>query len=305
MAKRNAENRWHRREWLTMAASVFVVGCNRKRPAMNASQVRRAEHVTSLTRVDAMAKFTTSKPPVDLTARFPEFKALAKITHRLHPRYGDEPGPHESKLGGQFLWPIDEPWPAGMHPVLQVRLDDAPPQCPFMPGTDLLQLLWTADEKLLRAVVAWRKSESVTGTLHAISLNEQSNFDRIPVPCRLHPERVVEWPSLGVLPAHGRDTLRTIAEYETQLSAAPGTKIGGYGFQLTATEIPACTTCRRGMDFLLTVSPHEWTHPRWRPAEETDDRHRRDIGLSFDEARGCHVFVCRRCPLWPIATRLA
>jgi hypothetical protein len=54
---------------------------------------------------------TTPPPPIDITAFFPELAPLARRTVRLHPRRGPEPGPGESKVGGTFLWPSDEPWP--------------------------------------------------------------------------------------------------------------------------------------------------------------------------------------------------
>jgi hypothetical protein len=292
--------RIRRRDWLA-SGLLAVAGCGRN---SDPSRVRRDRHRAAVERVPGRFTLSTPAVPIDLAAAHPEFKSLTKIAHRLHPRFGDEPGPRDSKLGGQFFWPDDEPLPKGMHPVLQLRLDDAPPQCPFLPGTDLMQLLWTADDKPLKAIVAWRKESDVTGSLATMPSTATANLDRVPVPCRLFPERVVEWPSLGVLPLHGRDKLQSIAGYDETLSAATGTKIGGYGHRLTAEQIPACSTCRRGMDFLLTVDSLEWTNDRWRPVEERDDRHVGDAGLSFGDATACHVFVCRRCQEWPIAVRV-
>lgn len=54
---------------------------------------------------------TTPRPPLDITAFFPELVPLARQAVRLHPRRGPEPGFRESKLGGTFLWPMNEPWP--------------------------------------------------------------------------------------------------------------------------------------------------------------------------------------------------
>ncbi|BCL80942.1 hypothetical protein ccbrp13_34070 [Ktedonobacteria bacterium brp13] len=58
-----------------------------------------------------MQKRTTPPPPLDITAFFPELAPLARRAVRLHPRRGPEPGPGESKVGGTFLWPANEPWP--------------------------------------------------------------------------------------------------------------------------------------------------------------------------------------------------
>jgi hypothetical protein len=58
-----------------------------------------------------MQKRTTPPPPLDIAALFPELAPLARRAVRLHPRRGSEPGPGESKVGGTFLWPANEPWP--------------------------------------------------------------------------------------------------------------------------------------------------------------------------------------------------
>jgi hypothetical protein len=126
-------------------------------------------------RVPPTAVRTTPKPPADVLAAVPELKGLVKITTRLHPRFSDEPGPDETKLGGRFAWPAatrGRPAPDHHVPytaVLQLRADDAPPQWPFPPGMDLFQLLWCprdhADSKgWVRPAVRWRKrSEAAAG----------------------------------------------------------------------------------------------------------------------------------------------
>jgi hypothetical protein len=58
---------------------------------------------------------STPPPPLDITAVFPELRDLAATTIRLHPRKG-EPGVRDSSLGGQLLWPADEPWPVCEEP---------------------------------------------------------------------------------------------------------------------------------------------------------------------------------------------
>lgn len=122
----------------------------------------------------------TQPPPLDIALFFPELAALARTTVRLLPRLTADLDVRASKLGGQILWPADEPWPrctaleelpsqvatdrllhpgpdgsialddvpAGhaLHndfyvPVLQLRQADVP-ELAFFPGTDLFQLLW-------------------------------------------------------------------------------------------------------------------------------------------------------------------
>ncbi|MFI1177327.1 hypothetical protein [Streptomyces melanogenes] len=51
---------------------------------------------------------TTPPRPVDVTALFPQLAPLARPAIRLHPRPG-APSPHDSSVGGQPLWPVDEP----------------------------------------------------------------------------------------------------------------------------------------------------------------------------------------------------
>jgi hypothetical protein len=55
----------------------------------------------------------TPAPPVDVVRILPSFAGRQKISVRLHPRTCEpEPDIYSSKLGGHFLWPEDEPWPA-------------------------------------------------------------------------------------------------------------------------------------------------------------------------------------------------
>jgi hypothetical protein len=48
---------------------------------------------------------------VDIEALFPELSRHRRTATRLHPRPGT-PTAHQSSVGGPFLWPADEPWPA-------------------------------------------------------------------------------------------------------------------------------------------------------------------------------------------------
>ena len=76
-------------------------------------------------RVPPTAVRTTPKPPADVLATAPELKGLIKVAARLHPRFSDEPKPDESKLGGRFLWPADEPWPTcDEHGIPEARSPD-------------------------------------------------------------------------------------------------------------------------------------------------------------------------------------
>ncbi|MEV4517083.1 hypothetical protein AB0K00_50030 [Dactylosporangium sp. NPDC049525] len=58
---------------------------------------------------------TTPQRPVDLAEEFPELRAAATTTVRLHPRPGT-PTAGDSSVGGPLLWPADEPWPTCTEP---------------------------------------------------------------------------------------------------------------------------------------------------------------------------------------------
>jgi hypothetical protein len=313
----------NRRQFFTVTSCLAAAGCGRTGSGSVPSDLERARknretHLAALEnyRMQAGATRTTPKPAVDIPAVVPELKALSRVTVRLHPRYGDEPRPDESKLGGRFLWPADEPWPnrddIPLVPVLQLRAEDGPPNVLFRPGTDLLQLLWGPRAEL-EPVVAWRKRAAVTGSLVPYPDTAAANMDFVPVPCRVFPERVTEYPSSGVLPAavtakidSAKDLTRE--RYDKLFAAAHGTKVGGYPRWPGTADPPVCTTCGWGMEYLLTVAGKEWddrNRARWMPKEEVDAKN--DSG--FRSAAGLNIgsvliFVCRRCEHWPIGYRV-
>jgi len=115
---------------------------------------------------------TTPKPILDAVKEFPELAPLARTTVRLHPRRAHDGTADATKMGGTFLWPLNEPWPAydesrvdrfvqqllgdgviddggripqgtsiPFAPILQLRAEDVQ-EMPFPDGADLFQLLW-------------------------------------------------------------------------------------------------------------------------------------------------------------------
>jgi hypothetical protein len=320
----------HRRAFLA-AAATLAAGCGRRLnvgpgdPArIEAERRDRDRHLELLSRfrVPPTAARTTPPPPADVLAVAPELKPLIKVAVRLHPRYSDEPKPDESKLGGQFWWPAGEPWPTcdehhiPLAPVLQLRVEDAPPNLAFLPGTDLLQLLWCPREHLASSTV-WRKRAGVTPPLAEPPAPDPAFLSHVPVPCRFFPERVAEFPPPGLLPEPVRGKLaglrvegspNGLTAYGDLLSACPGTKAGGYPWAARREDGAACEHCRWPMDFLLAVGGPEWGEAnwkRWMPAEEqaarspdADRGYGRASGLAFE--RPVNVFVCRRCDGWPV-----
>lgn len=159
-----------------------------------------------------MSDYTTPEPAIDIVEFIPELAEYARTTTRLHPHPTEtDPPADQSKFGGMFLWPADEPWPMCMErnvpfvPVLQLRSDDFP-DVEFMSGTDLFQLLWTPYREeatyLPRPVMYWRSASDVTDPLpaapsladHGIDPADSEISDNIPAICTVHPEKVTEYP---------------------------------------------------------------------------------------------------------------
>jgi hypothetical protein len=275
----------------------------------------------------------------------------------LHPRYGDEPPADASKLGGTFLWPAEEPWPiCSAHgiplvTVLQLRGADFP-EMPFPPGADLFQVLWcprehddipACREKPCPMFWAdprfyWRSRQEITRPRSDNPPPQEAYYEYVPLPCRLLPERVIEYPSVYDLPENlmqrisewedqnlGPDGMHT-CEYEGELSVAYGTKIGGYLSWIQYPWIPACQ-CGSAMEHLLTIATVEWNgliDRRWTPAEEQEmlasfpgtwdewDEERKAInhalwiptGLSLGDGGHMQLFVCRHCGQLPIVANI-
>ena len=318
-----------RRRTFLMTAAGLAVGCTRRAngPAAGSEDLAqiasqrqdRERHLELLQRfrVPPTATRSTPKPPTDVLEAAPELKALIKVAVRLHPRFSDEPKPDESKLGGRFLWPAAEPWPTCEEhgiphvPVLQLRVEDAPPNVPYFPDSDLLQLLWCPRDHgtdRVKPAVVWRKRASVTGPTADPPPTDQALPGYVPVPCRVFPERVMEFPPEGLLPASVRARVARLDNYDVNLSTCPGMKVGGWPCWATQDQSTACDHCRRPTDFLLAVSGAEWgdaSWKRWMPTEEQRSRSP-DADRGYGQAAGLalnkpvNVYVCRRCDGWPI-----
>ena len=325
----------HRRRFFAVASSAFAfAGCKSRNPAEVglSSEVKRtiAEqkssregHLAMLEgfRVPADTVRTTPPRVIDLLKEYPDLRTRVRVAIRLHPRFSAEPKPHESKLGGQFLWPAEEQWPMddatkiAHQPILQLRLDDAPPQIRYPAGKDVLQLLWVPREDVpANAKILWRKASDVTSSLAASPSTEFAHFNLVPVPCRLFPERVPELPEVALLPQgelkskleawSTPDAGMSGSEYlRKYLNACPGTKAGGYVRREGITD-PQCEKCKWPMDYLLTMAGDDYGgDAKWAPLEE-----RGSSGAGYTQASGLklpgsgnrHLFLCHRCEGWPV-----
>ncbi|MET9960484.1 hypothetical protein ABZ128_15795 [Streptomyces sp. NPDC006326] len=249
---------------------------------------------------------TTPPRPVDVTAVFPQLAPLARPAIRLHPRPGS-PTPHDSSVGGPLLWPADEPWPYcgephgwleeglnAMLPVAQLYVRDIPLLRP--PGqADVLQVLWCPfehepDYKPPTALF-WRSAAEVTDVLVEPPEPIEEEYDGYrPEPCVLWPEQITEYPHLMDLSKELQQQLGDWSNwqaagaavdsswapypdsyYGSELSVAPGWKVGGWPrWGLTDPIARFCTACGVGMVPLLTIASSEWdsSNTGWVPQED-------------------------------------
>jgi hypothetical protein len=291
---------------------------------------------------------TTPPAPVDVAALLPTLRGLAKTTVRLNPRPGTAE-PAASKIGGLFLWPQEEEWPrcddheGAYAPALQIAKADFP-EVAFPKGTDLMQVLWCPNDHepgyCPHVRVFWRKGATVRKPVaeHPAPTKEEGSYTSyIPRPCRLYPERIVEYPDpFETLPAGWSEPLESSPDvaaalaaneaqisgnwsnhedgrrlYQCALSTAEGTKLGGYPDWVQDPWYPKCQ-CGGTMDHLVSFSSWEFdgeTWFRWLPVEERDvlegdneerNRVQNAPNWMFGDAGNLYVFVCRQCPGWPI-----
>jgi hypothetical protein len=293
----------------------------------------------------------TPPRPVDVAAVFPELAGQERPTVRLHPRRG-RPDPRASSVGGPLLWPAAEPWPrcdgADRHAIIApigagavgrtIRMLRSDPRHPATPmvavaqlfardvaalpcpsGTDTCQVLWCPrmhePDYGPWVRVHWRASAAALGGDLAVAPPSDPDIaidNWIPKPCSVSPERTIDYPDLGDLPAQLLGRIQAWEQgsgwiYSEHLGAAPGTKVGGWPQWIQDPEWP---TCPRGhaMDHLLTVASWEWdaeSRRTWRPPglAEEDEGHS-DAGLMLGDAGNVYMFTCVTCDDRPSASVL-
>jgi len=233
---------------------------------------------------------------------------------------------------GDSGWALGQPHGAHVG-VLQLHADDVP-ELGFPEGTDLFQLLWCPRDHPPQYCpdcrVFWRRAADVTRPLSITPVPENADNDLIPRPCVVAPERVIEYPNIADLPEELRQRIWAWEEgladneaelatagtsagawsYQSHLSIAPGTKVGGYVSWVQDPTVPLCATCGTVMEHLLTVASWESdgaSRQAWMPEEErtssgtTRWRGQDGAGLMLGDAGDLYLFICRRCANWPIA----
>jgi hypothetical protein len=256
---------------------------------------------------------TPELPAKDLRTLIPEYAGLARETTLLNPEPGD-PGMRESSLGGELLWPADEPWPycaqedhwtfgsdwrnrteivpgaVPMVPILQLFARDVP-GLEFPEGKDLLQLVWCAlvheqDSGPVVPRLYWRNEAEVVagGLLSEIPGVSEGEYDEdhMPEPSTLSPITAEDYPRWLDLPKDIWETWEPRLRLPTGGSMWPpdsnviGTKVGGWPAWTQPADWPNCESGHR-MEHLLTITG--------------------DIQLG--DCGGVYFFHCRQCPGLP------
>ncbi|MFG6202268.1 DUF1963 domain-containing protein [Nonomuraea sp. JJY05] len=221
-----------------------------------------------------------------------------------------------------------------MVPILQLYASDAP-GVPFPRGSDLFQVLWCpffhgpgGEERYPLVRVFWRNAADVRHVLATPPERADAPEGHVPVPCVVHPEQATEYPHGYELP---EDVCREIDDrldrlkeatrwdYHYHLSVAPGTKVGGYPYNLiAATSDLSCERCGGPVEHLLSVHSYEYdgvSAQTWLPVEDRPD----DDSVPFRSSEGAeavgkphglelgyggdlYVFDCRSCPDRPTQT---
>jgi hypothetical protein len=270
-------------------------------------------------------KLTTPKPPEDVLKILPKLAGRSATTVRLHPRPGRVSAVSGLKIGGNFLWPADEPWPVchdsaheqpnPLAAILQLRAHDFP-EMKFLPRNDVFQLLWCptghGDWREPKPFVFWWNSTQVGKPLRSCPSPIVFKEGLVPKPCCLNPEKVMEYPHIGTLPRGFQDKLqeRGLDElYQFELSTCPGNKVGGHVNWVQDPADQVCN-CGRKMAYLLTLTDSELANGwRWLPNQDQWVRgskaYKRKQTVcnapGFNFGHGCYYFfICRACRDWPI-----
>ena len=234
--------------------------------------------------------------------------------------------------GGDHLDSLPAEAEVPLVPVLQLFADDVP-ELPFPAGTDVLQVLWCPFDhepwSSPRPQIRWRRRADIAACRPGMPApDSETEAERIPNPCLLDPERVVEYPTYDLpeaVRAQIRDTIRQVEQdtgwqYDTDLAVASGTKVGGYPGWTQPPDWPGCP-CGATMQHLLTVASWEFSRgdeKRWIPVQDRPamagwgfnspgDHPWRTIqnpaGLMLGDAGGIYLFICSDCPDRPFEYR--
>ncbi|MEU0671486.1 hypothetical protein ABZ330_01070 [Streptomyces sp. NPDC006172] len=188
---------------------------------------------------------------------------------------------------------------------------------PGLPDTgegDLLQVFWCGFERHgdsrhdLHVQLHWRQSKDVTTQLAEQPVPEVvGRPELVPSPCVLHPEEIVEHPYFMTLAPSLWDRIDAWEgpeedegpQYVSDLSTAPGWKVGGYiAWPLTGSGPLPCSVCGTEQVPLLTADQREWdpSTTSWIPYDDQDDANVMDANTPTGVSPGRGRLTIAMCP---------
>jgi hypothetical protein len=199
---------------------------------------------------------------------------------------------------------------------------------------DLLQVLWCpftghgGVDNLwdLAVVLKWRRVAEVDVKRLLVDQPEppvMESGDYLPEPCVLHPEQVVEYPELELLPDQLQRRLRRweqdTGHHYWDLAIAAGWKVGGWPRGVGPWKLwrrPLVCACGELLELLLKIEGAEWGYDEdrgdypWRPVEDVDSDGEFEVFsaetqptmIMIGDAYRLWVFTCPASPDHPVRT---
>ncbi|MGW1948122.1 hypothetical protein ACWCRC_27875 [Streptomyces sp. NPDC001940] len=242
---------------------------------------------------------------------------------RRDPRSGPNREEREMLAGfkrGRHAPHLADTDPIPMIAVAQLYRRDVP-GLPESGEGDLLQVFWCGFERHGESrhephvQLRRRRSQDVTRTLDQQPAPEVvGRGELVPAACALFPEEVVEHPYLEDLDPALQDRIDAWEgpeedegpQYISDLSTAPGWKVGGYiAWNLTGPASLNCSACATELLPLLTADRREWdpATTSWIPYEdrEVSTVRRDNVPSRVSPGRGrLTIAVCPRDPHHPL-----
>ncbi|MFJ3711230.1 MULTISPECIES: hypothetical protein [unclassified Streptomyces] len=188
---------------------------------------------------------------------------------------------------------------------------------------DLLQVLWCPFDahglpRIPDIHLRWRKASDCGEILTTPpSPPVVGDYEYVPEPCTLHPERVVEHEYMELLSESLQERITDweveqedtndddALTYHHDLSIAPGWKVGGYAsWNVTGVNTFTCS-CGIPMQLLLKIDSKEWDGGTrsWVPTEDRELIRTRDASVptqvTVGRAGSLNIFACPVDPTHP------
>ncbi|MFE7590088.1 hypothetical protein ACFU6K_11830 [Kitasatospora sp. NPDC057512] len=243
------------------------------------------------------------------------------------PESGVRPGPTnaEREVLASLKRGRHAPWLANTDPiplmaVAQLYRQDVPNLIGGPGDCDVLQVFWCPFDAHgagyeLSLHLRWRRSTDVRDVLaDQPEPVVVGSAGYVPDPCVLHPEQVLEHQYIGLLPEYlrrriekweGPEDERETDEpdYQSDLSIAPGWKVGGFASWHVTDPAPMDCTCGQPMELLIAIASSECDSlsRSWIPVEDraTLEGAIEPTSVAVGRDGTLYVFVCPKDPGHP------